>query len=298
MMLLRKIGRIIQIWLTKFWIPLSITVVLLTMAITTTTVLLHREQVTVKISNIPVHTKRGVSAPSAGVLNRGEHLQILKRDNGWYQIRREDESEVWVAGWLVERTQPLDKITPLSEATVVLDPGHGGSDAGAISNGGDYEKKYTLELGQAVRKELEKQGTRVIMTRSTDKLVELANIPTVAEKNQADMFISFHFDSSPQSNSASGFTTYYYHENNGSLDLARDVNKAIAPNMPKDMPNKGEEFGDFLVIRENSVPAILMENGYINSNKDLKHMKSKEFTQQLARDIPDGLQSYLARQKQ
>ncbi|MCM0595907.1 N-acetylmuramoyl-L-alanine amidase [Weissella uvarum] len=290
---MKKIGHMIHAWLVKFWVPLSIVVALVTVAIGTTMVLLHREQVTVKIENIPIHSKKGPTAPTVGVLKPGEHLQILQRTGGWYQVRRENESKAWVAGWLVERSKPLNKLTPLSESTVVLDPGHGGSDSGALSTNNKYEKNYTLALAKRVKKQLEKRGTRVIMTRSTDKLVPLAEIPEIAERNQADLFISFHFDSAPEANSASGYTTYYYHKKNQSKRLAQAINQAISPNMPDDMHNKGVDFGDYLVLRDNSVPAILMENGYINSDRDFKHMQSASYQNKIAKSIPTGLENYL-----
>lgn len=296
-MTLQTIWQLIRRWLMRFWVPLVVVLTLLTTVVMTTTFLLHRQQVTVKISNVPIHTERGVLAPGAGVLKKGEHLQILKRKSGWYEVRREDESKAWVAGWLVERTQPLSKLSPLSEATVVLDPGHGGSDSGALSNHDQYEKKYTLELAKKVEAELKSHGTRVIMTRDTDKLVALPDIPKIAEMRHSDMFISFHFDSAPESNSASGYTTYYYHTKNGSKDLASAVNTAISPEMPKNMPNKGVAFGDYLVLRDNKVPAILMENGYINSDRDFNHFKTARFQQKIADALPYGLERYLEEHK-
>ncbi|SUP61081.1 N-acetylmuramoyl-l-alanine amidase I [Weissella viridescens] len=100
-------------------------------------------------------------------------------------------------------------------------------------------KEVHIRVGQKVEAELKSHGTRVIMTRDTDKLVALPDIPKIAEMRHSDMFISFHFDSAPESNSASGYTTYYYHTKNGSKDLASAVNTAISPEMPKICQIKG-----------------------------------------------------------
>ncbi|CAM3746667.1 N-acetylmuramoyl-L-alanine amidase [Weissella cibaria] len=288
---MQKIGRLLLAWLVKFWIPLAITVGMLGVAVAVTTVMLYKQQITVQIPNITIREKKGVAGTPISVLKQGEHLQILAKDDGWYEVRREDESTGWVAGWLLERNEPLDKITPLSESTIVLDPGHGGSDSGAISNTGKFEKTYTLQLARRVAKTLRQSGARVIMTRDSDKIVYLSKIPQVAEKNHADLFISFHFDSSPEANEASGYTAYYYHKTNGSKQLATALNKAMAPTMP--LTNKGVDFGDFLVIRDNTVPAVLLENGYINSDTDFKQIKSVKTQEKIAKAIPIGLENYL-----
>lgn len=280
-------------WVHKFWIPLIITVAMLATAVSITLVLLNKDQVTVQIANVPVHRAAGMYAPTDGVLKKGEHLVILKREAGWYQVRREDESKGWVAGWLVNRQKQLT-ITPLSEATIVLDPGHGGSDSGALSTSNKEEKAYTLQLALKVRQQLEKTGARVYMTRSTDKTVYLSAIPQLGERLNADAEISFHYDSAPEDNTASGYTSYYYHKTNGSKELAADVNQAMAPHMP--LENRGVEYGDYLVLRDNTRPAILLENGYINSDKDFSYIKKASYQETIAKQIPVGLNTFFADQ--
>ncbi|GAK30259.1 N-acetylmuramoyl-L-alanine amidase [Weissella oryzae SG25] len=288
---MRKIGTIIIRWIQHFWLPLSLTVAMLSVALTLILVLLNRDQVTVAIPNIPIHKTAGVTGISEGVLNQGEHLTILDRRDGWYEVRRDDESKGWVASWLVNRTKPLN-ITPLSETTIVLDPGHGGSDSGALSTGGKEEKTYTLQLAKRVQSALLATGARVLMTRSTDKTVYLDNIPLVGEQANANAEISFHFDSSPEENTASGFTAYYYHKNNGSNILAKYINDAMAPKMP--LENRGVEFANYLVLRENKIPAILLENGYINSDHDFSYIEKPSYQTTIAKQITVGLNNYFS----
>jgi N-acetylmuramoyl-L-alanine amidase len=279
-------------WLHKFWLPLAITVSLLGVAVSLTMVLLIKQQATVQISNIPIHSARGVAAAQTGILQRGEHLTILSKEDGWAKVRLEDESTGWVADWLLQRQTPLKAVTPLSETTIVLDPGHGGDDAGASANIGAFEKTYTLQLAERVKATLEAAGARVIMTRESDQIVYLSRIPEVAEKANADAFISFHFDSAPEANSATGYTAYYYHVENGSKDLATDINKAMAPTMPID--NRGVDSAAYLVIKDNTVPAVLLENGYINSDKDFSYIKKKSYQNTIAEGVQKGLNSYFS----
>lgn len=289
----QELGHWLAKRLVRFWLPLAITGSLLGVTITLTAVLLYKQQITVQIANLPVREQARVTAKRLGFLNPGEHLQIIGKENDWYHVRREDESTGWVASWLVERKKPLTKVTPLSETTIALDAGHGGSDTGALSNHDQYEKTYTLALARRVQKVLEQRGARVVMIRNQDVLVPLAQIPQRAQAKHADLFLSFHFDSAPEKNSASGYTTYYYHQANGSEDLANAVNQALQTHLPAGLKNKGVAFGDYLVLRDNPLPAILLENGYINSDKDFKRIKSRYYQEQIAQAIPLGLDHYL-----
>ncbi|MDR3190358.1 MAG: N-acetylmuramoyl-L-alanine amidase [Lactobacillaceae bacterium] len=290
-MLKRLLGLII-IWLHRFWLPLSITVGMLVVAFSFMMVLLVKQQITVQIDNIPIRNSIGVLQPAQGVLKKGEHLNILQKKDDWYQVRRENESTGWVASWLLERKTPVKHMGTLAEATIVLDPGHGGSDSGALSTDENhFEKTYTLRLARQVRDVLENDyGAHVVMTRNSDKIVYLSQIPKLAEDNHGDAFISFHFDSAPDANVASGFTAYYYHTKNDSKLLATDVNDAMDPVMP--LQNKGVEFGDFLVIRDTTVPSILLENGYINDDNDFAYIRSTKYQKTIADSIPKGLQNY------
>ena len=101
-------------------------------------------------------------------------------------------------------------------------------------------------------------------------------------------FISIHFDSAPENNMGSGYTTYYYHKKT-SLRLAQDINSKLKY---LKLENRGVEFGDFLVIRENTVPAVLLEMGYINSDRDFERITSTSYQDSVADDIKQGLDTY------
>ena len=86
----------------------------------------------------------------------------------------------------------------------------------------------------------------------------------------------------------SGYTTYYYHKKT-SLRLAQDTNSKLKY---LKLENRGVEFGDFLVIRENTVPAVLLEMGYINSDRDFERITSTSYQDSVADDIKQGLDTY------
>ncbi|MDO4855536.1 MAG: N-acetylmuramoyl-L-alanine amidase [Limosilactobacillus gorillae] len=224
-------------------------------------------------------------------LTKSIHAQVIGQENGWYKIRLANNRTGWVASWLLnDKTNP--KASSLAEATIVIDPGHGGSDSGAEYKNSTkkyyMEKTYTLSLAKKVAKDLQAKGARVIMTRNTDRYVGLSPRPKLAESSHANAFISFHFDSSPSANEGTGVTTYYYHTG-ASKRLASAVNKQF-DNLP--LRNNGIDFGDFLVIRNNTQPAILCEMGYINTTKDFRQIRRAGYQARVAKDVTTGLENY------
>ncbi|XKL57124.1 N-acetylmuramoyl-L-alanine amidase [Levilactobacillus brevis] len=190
---------------------------------------------------------------------------------------------------MVDHPGSLKRVTNLSEATIVLDPGHGGSDSGALSIDQKHDEKvYTLALAKKVAQRLRARGAHVIMTRDTDKTVSLADRPALANTNQASAFISFHFDSAPADNLGSGTTTYYYHRQT-SYALAKAINQGMS-----DLPltNRGVKFGNFEVIRDNSRPSLLIEMGYINTKKDFSYIRRAAYQDQVAKRVVAGLSTY------
>lgn len=233
----------------------------------------------------------GLNAPIVAKLAKSTTLTVLDQSSDWYKVQTAAGKTGYVASWTVTTpgTKATKAATNLSEATIVLDPGHGGADSGALSTTNKYEKTYTLEMAKAIGSALQAQGANVIYTRSTDTFVDLAPRPAMAAKAHADAFISIHFDSSANANEASGFTTYYYNSKKD-LALAKALNQAFGSNLP--LTNRGYQYGNFEVIRNNSQPAVLCEMGYINDDKDFAQIKSQNYQQQVASDVVQGLTAY------
>lgn len=262
------------------------------LAIVMVVILTFSRTTTIQTNGLNVRNGPGLDYDTIGTINKGQRVTIISTRNSWYKIRLSDQKFGWVASWLVHPKRQIKHVSNLSEATIVIDPGHGGSDSGAEykeSQSARYmEKTYTLQLANRVAQELRMYGAQVIMTRDDDRYVGLNPRPKLAESVKADAFISFHFDSSPSRNQGSGVTTYYYHQGS-SKKLARAINQQLN-NLP--LTNKGIDFGDFLVIRENTRPAVLCEMGYINSTKDFKQIKSARYQQRVANDVIKGLNNY------
>ncbi|KRN22205.1 N-acetylmuramoyl-L-alanine amidase [Lacticaseibacillus camelliae] len=240
---------------------------------------------------VNLRSAAGLNAPVMTQLPKNTTLTVLDQSSEWYKVQTASGKTGYLASWTVTTpgTKSAKAATNLAEATIVLDPGHGGSDSGAESTSGRFEKTYTLQTAEAIGAALKAQGANVIYTRSSDKFVDLAPRPVVGEKAHADAFISVHFDSSANANEASGFTTYYYNAKKD-MQLAKSLNSAFDSNLK--MTNRGVQFGNFEVIRNNTQPAVLLEMGYINNDKDFAHIASGAYQQQVAGDVVKGLTAY------
>ena len=180
-------------------------------------------------------------------------------------------------------------IHTLKNAIIVLNPGHGGQDSGASSiNEQYYEKDMTVAMAKVVKKTLEKAGAKVYLTHtSSSKYVYLDDITQFSMDKNADVFLSLHFDAADIDNQYSGIKTYCYY--NKYQNLAESMNHAF-DNLPLD--NLGIYYGNFEVIRETTQPALLLELGYMNNEKDLAYISSKDYRQKVADDIVKGLKNY------
>ena len=186
----------------------------------------------------------------------------------------------------------------IKDKIITLDPGHGGSDPGAIGASGLKEKQITLEISMRVKELLEKEGANVYMTRTTDKDVYAANASdraelqarvNVAEKHNSDLFLSLHINSSVNK-SVGGFSSYYYPKTDNDLKIAKAIQDKFAKNFGVD--NLGVRQANFYVVKRCSMPATLLEMCFISNPKEEKLMKSKWFQKKTARLIVEGVKNY------
>ncbi|USS87380.1 N-acetylmuramoyl-L-alanine amidase [Fructilactobacillus hinvesii] len=251
--------------------------------------MLLRNNVVVPINQLQIKAEPHLTSQTVGTVQRGDRVQIITKDDQWAQVVAQHQKIGWVPNWLLKNHPQLKTATKLAEATIILDPGHGGNDSGALANSNQPEKKYTLQFAQQVATNLRARGANVILTRAQDQTVGLKRRPQIAQKHHADLFVSFHFDSSPIPNSASGFTTYYYHQGTAK-QFAQAVNQRFTQ---LGMENKGVKFGDYLVIRDSKIPAILLEMGYINNDLDFQKIKNPTFRKAVASDVTAGIANYV-----
>ncbi len=178
---------------------------------------------------------------------------------------------------------------PLSGHLVAIDAGHGGTDPGAIGPTGLREADVVLDVALRVRELLAKDGIRVIMTREADTAVELTDRPKMARERGATIFVSIHANASTRA-SVNGSETYYLTPQ--SLVLAQMIQDELAVFVG--VPNRGIKTADFLVLRDNDVPSVLVETAFITHTDDEARLKEPDFRQRLAQAVYRGVSRFLA----
>jgi N-acetylmuramoyl-L-alanine amidase len=189
----------------------------------------------------------------------------------------------------------------LSEKIIVVDPGHGGKDTGAVYGQGEgraEEKSFNLAVGKKIAELLSQQGAAVILTRSDDSYATLADRTETANLSKAHFFVSVHHNSNGKANSRSGTFTYYHEGDEESAVLAQTIQTEIAAvsGLPDHgiladttrFPKRG-----FAVLRNSNMPAVLLEIAYINNDTDREKMKDEEFQQKVAEAVVKGIRVYI-----
>lgn len=172
---------------------------------------------------------------------------------------------------------------------VIIDPGHGGKDPGAIGIGGVQEKNIILPIGKRIAEILERNGIQVIMTRDSDYFVTLPGRVTMAEQANASVFVSIHANSAGENRpEVSGLETYHY---DTGLTLARIVHSKILQSL--NIRDRSVRRARFYVLRKNSMPAILVETGYLTGRDDVAKLRTSAYQNQMAEAIAQGILQYL-----
>ncbi|MGQ9825062.1 MAG: N-acetylmuramoyl-L-alanine amidase [Desulfotomaculales bacterium] len=206
---------------------------------------------------------------------------------------------------------PAGKKPALSEATIVIDPGHGGRDVGAIGPTGFQEKTANLNVALKVAELLRQKGARVILTRSGDTEPSLEERTGLANRERAHLFVSIHMNAF--TDPGIGGTTTYYLSSEGveravqdkkaprqqeesrrleSSKLASCVQSALVKSLG--LESKGVREANFAVLRTSQMPAILIETAFISNPDEEKMMKTARFAENAARGIVEGVAAYLA----
>jgi N-acetylmuramoyl-L-alanine amidase len=171
---------------------------------------------------------------------------------------------------------------------IVLDPGHGGTDPGAVGNG-LQEKDLTLTIGLKVKQLLEANYiVDVRLTREADVFVELAERADFANNLGAAYFVSLHHNAG----GGTGFESYIYPGTSSSETGRRqDVIHEEIMNFLSgySLRNRGQKEANFAVLRETSMPAILLENLFIDSVNDTNLLKDPTFITGLSTSIASGI---------
>ena len=274
---------------------------------------------------------------------RGDRREEISRRDSSISNRQQDDAAQSPARQAREESRPekpvkKEKKQPAISKIrrIVLDPGHGGHDPGAVGASGLQEKDVVLSIALNLRDKIKDElGLDVVMTRSTDVFIPLEERTAIANKVNADLFVSIHANAA-QNRHAAGIETYYLNlaktekvaqlaakENGTSLEkvstlqailfdlmanyklndsahLAEEVQKVLHKTIRSDYPdtkNLGVKQGPFYVLVGASMPSILTEVAFISNHAEEARLKDPVFLDLAADGIMEGIRSYIASSK-
>ncbi|MFZ5590614.1 MAG: N-acetylmuramoyl-L-alanine amidase family protein [Bacillota bacterium] len=191
----------------------------------------------------------------------------------------------------------------LKNRVIVLDPGHGGYDPGAVNNN-IREKDLNLALSQKIAELLKKEGAIVHLTRTKDynlapvglhgraaRFADLSLRAAMAKEKSADIFVSIHMNSIAF-RYCRGAEVYYHFQSQEGARLAQSIQSELIkiPGMRK----RTVKPGDYALLRLTTVPAVIVEAGFITNDDELKHLTTERYQQALAESIVRGIENYFS----
>lgn len=233
----------------------------------------------------------------------GTSISVISKSASWYKVRYNNQVGYVSSGFVqpfTGKTPIKSPVIPANKHVILIDAGHGGGDAGAVtSNGTVQEKVLTLNIANRVADELKKNYElyEVKLTRSNDRYLSLVERTNLSERLDADAFISVHINSSPSFATghealvptSSAYTTNPYA--NASRRLGEVINQEIAMNVP-DFKNRGVKRQDVYVVGRNTVPSTLIEYGFIANSVDRSYMSGSNMIKATAKGIDKFMKSY------
>jgi N-acetylmuramoyl-L-alanine amidase len=168
--------------------------------------------------------------------------------------------------------------------TIVIDAGHGGFDRGGVPGQRISEKDKCLDVAQRLKRILQAQGYRVIMTRDSDVFVPLPTRVSIANSYRDASFVSIHFNCASRAG-ANGIETYYYRSD--SAALAASIHRNVVASAPSE--NRGIRRRGFYVLRRTSIPSVLVECGFLTNPTEGQLALTGDYRQKLADQIARGI---------
>ncbi len=262
--------------------------------------------------NLNVRSGPSTSFASIGKLAANTQVTVLQQVGGWSYIRAGQLTGFVSTSYLRSTETGGATVTPaptpapakapapstassiLASETIIIDPGHGGKDPGAIGFG-LREKDVALTTSLKVTNLIKKTPLQVKMTRSDDRYITINDRAAFAKKNGGDLFVSIHANAAVSPN-ANGTETLYYAAANGQntadskLLAAKIQDRMMAA---WGLSNRGIKARDNLgVLKNNSVPAALAELGFITNKGDNDKLKSDYWLDKMSKAIYDGILDY------
>ena len=223
--------------------------------------------------------------------DRVRYVLHLTRDYAWGYDASYEGTTLLLR---VRHSPDVDASNPLQGLRVAIDPGHGGAgDLGTRGHTGYAEKDLVLALGQKLSSLLQQQGAEVLMTRTTDTFVPLADRAKLQTDREPHLFISLHYNALPDSGNAEatrGIGSFWY------FPHSRPLAKALHLDLVRDLgqPDYGHFFSSLAVIRATTCPSVLLELGFAIHPEEFELISTPTHQQKTAEAIARSLKTYVA----
>ncbi|WP_405104459.1 N-acetylmuramoyl-L-alanine amidase [Paenibacillus sp. FSL K6-1217] len=258
----------------------------------------------VTASSLRMREGPGTGHEVVGSLQSGNKVTILLRQGEWSRVRTAGGTVGWVSSQFLSggtvrsastvssnsQTQSVvRKSGSIRGKLIIVDPGHGGTDPGMLGTTYDtMEKDLTLQTSLYLRDYLTAKGARVEMTRTRgDQKPALSQRVQLGRQLGADAFVSIHYNSSPKN--VSGTLTFFYSQQND-LRLARAVETRLGEGIG--LRSNGLSFGDYHILRENPLPATLVELGFLSNPYDEAIVRKAAYQRKAAQAVAEGVADY------
>ena len=191
----------------------------------------------------------------------------------------------------IKKSPKINKKRPLKHIKIVLDPGHGGDEKGAVAFNME-EKTINLQISKKLKSELKRRGAKVYMTRTKDKKVGLYDRTAFARQKDADILLSIHQNSLPNPKDVykkHGVGTYYY--NKQAEPLARNIKDSLKE--ATGFMDDGVNYASFALTRPTLPVSVLVECGYIIDSYEANYISNEKNQKIIAKAIAKGVENYL-----
>lgn len=185
---------------------------------------------------------------------------------------------------------PSTPRVPTNRRVVVIDAGHGGRDPGAVGIGGLREKDVVIDISRQVAQILEQNGVTVVMTRQDDRTIGLAPRTQLANRVNANLFVSIHANAISMSRpDVNGLETYYF---SSGQRLAQTIHRSMLRSFPN-MRDRRVRRARFYVLRHTNMPAVLVETGFVTGRDDARMLANPTQRTRMAEAIAQGILQYI-----
>ncbi len=247
--------------------------------------------------------------------NNGNTVMLFKYDDSQFSVDgrlygsvgqvRQEGTDFYVDASLVTRIgehlsqEPVVAASPRFSGSnrkglIMIDPGHGGRDPGAVSVLGFYEKDINLKVATRLASTLSRMGYRTILTRENDVFVELEDRCALANRYNPDLFVSLHADSCATP-SVTGYTAYV--APSASWRARQAAESFVGTLTQTGIDNRGVKTAKFKVLTDTTCPAVLIEMGYLSNQWEAKRLRNVNIQQRMAKAIANGVKEFTATAK-